>query len=226
MMSRFHRQFLAGRAFEERVLLRVSRLPGWRAEPFQERLLPADIRERLTTYRDPAGRPVAMRWAPDVLVERLVPPWLVFVEVKSTSVERLAMPDYAIEIDSLDGAERVATGCGLSLLFACDGIPDWRVFTPDEVRTLGARGPDTGRTPYLFVPKTGGRAFGAIFGPESPLDEWLVCLHGSAQAGRPELVAAWQRLTSPDVWGSFTAPEQTMLRETKDLLKARLMGAA
>ena len=58
--------------------------------------------------------------------------------------------------------------------------------------------------------------------PTAPEDDWTTAM-GAAESLKA-LQSLWQRLSGPDVWGTFTAPEQKRLIAAKEANKMRLGG--
>lgn len=154
----------ASLVFEQGVIERLNKTPGWLAFPFGQGQLPQACRERLIRFEDDARRPSLIRWMPDVIAFRDLSnerSYVSLIDAKKSGPTE----NYAIEMSAIETAEIYTDYLYTPTFFVFD---DWKVLTPREARQRGRPGPEPspGRgsgTPYLLIAKRFARGFAEVF---------------------------------------------------------------
>lgn len=151
-------RLVLGHRHEDRVIQRI-REAGYPAFPYGRRLLDPHASELLNQGKNRDGKPVNIRWEPDILIihENVVR----FVDAKNCGGGKR----YAIETASLTNALAHWHHDKCDTFFVFE---DWGVLTPIDVQRHGFDGIYLGKgsgTPFKLVERMYGKPFDEVFPP-------------------------------------------------------------
>src|SRR5262245_9722548 len=153
----------AARAAEQAVLDRFRALPGWLAFPFGQGQLPDECRRVLGKIEDDCGRPLLIRWMPDILAVCPSRPFVALIDAKRAG----DTDNVAIERNAIEAATIYADQFFTPTFFVFDS---GAVLTPRDAAQRGWPGPTPrighgSGTPYLLIEKRYARPFDHVFTP-------------------------------------------------------------
>jgi hypothetical protein len=160
----FDARMQAARAAEAAVLARFRALPGWLAFPFGQGQLPDDCRDVLRQIEDACGRPLLIRWMPDIIAVCPSRPFAALIDAKKAND---TTDNLAIECDAIAVATIYADHFFTPTFFVFDS---GAVLTPRQATQRGWLGPAPRNgvgsgTPYMLIEKRYARPFEHVFAP-------------------------------------------------------------